>query len=379
MQTRWITLAAAATIALTQAGSAVAQDSSSSVNGVPKSLFGPADQAPTLVIPAMPAAQVNAQSAPPAVPAAACQDRSAQPFTPVMFGDFMGPVVNVFSDFKIAEGESPRPMDRVFFRYNYYNNLSPDRWKDPTLPVHNVNLDLYTFGMEKTFFDGAVSLGMRIPFHTLDAEGKDFHLAPDPVTGVVGPVPGGPGIDQTNWGNIVAVAKAVLWEDRPAGDILSAGVVASVPTASNVQIDPGISALMYFQPFTGFILTSGDLYVQGFTSMTLPIARPEAFVSFSDIGVGYYVWRDTSGSRLLSAVAPTLEMHYTAPIRQPDPTASLFGNFSDAVRIHNTVDFTLGTTFEFSNRATLGLGLAIPVTGQRPFDMEGLVQLNMMF
>jgi hypothetical protein len=377
MHTRWIPLAATALVALTQARAALAQDSKQSTSDVPISIFAPGgDLPPSHVIPAMPAAQATA---PAAAPAGDGHDSQGQPFTPVMFGDFIGPVANLFTDFKVAEGESPRPMDRVFFRYNYYNNINPTQWKDPTEPIHNVNLDLYTFGMEKTFFDGLMSLGIRIPFYTINAEGKDFHVGPDSVTGAASLLPGGPGLDQTSWGNIVAVAKAVLWEDRPAGSLLSAGVVASIPTASNQQLDPGISTLMYFQPFTGFIWTSGDLYVQGFSSMTLPVARPEAFVSFTDIGVGYYVWRDPTCSRLLSAVAPTLEVHYTAPIRQVDARANLFGDFVDNLQIHNTVDLTFGTTFEFANRATLGLGLAIPVTGQRPFDFEGQVQLNLLF
>src|SRR5205085_5484846 len=68
----------------------------------------------------------------------ACDDGQAVPFTPVMLGDFVGPVANLFTNFKIAEGESPRPMDRVFFKYNYYNNVNPTRWTDPTEPIHNV-------------------------------------------------------------------------------------------------------------------------------------------------------------------------------------------------------------------------------------------------
>ncbi len=372
MQIRWIPLAAAAVVVLSQVRTAPAQDSNPPLSDMPKSLTVPADLAPSQIIPALPAAQA-------ACPPANGHDSVAPPFIPVMFGDFIGPVANLFTDFKVAEGESPRPMDRVFFRYNYYNDISPSQWKDPTQPVHNVNLDLYTFGMEKTFFDGLMSLGVRIPFYTINAEGKDFHIGPDPATGAVGVVPGGPGFDNTSWGNIVAVAKAVLWEDKPTGDLLSGGVVVSVPTASNVQLDPGISALVYFQPFTGFILTSGDLYVQGFSSMTLPIARPEAFVSFTDIGIGYFVYRDATCSRLISSVAPTFEVHYTAPIRQADPTATLFGTFIDNIHISNTVDLTFGTTFEFRNRATLGLALVVPVTGQRPFDAEGQVQLNLLF
>src|SRR5262249_25806114 len=39
-----------------------------------------------------------------------------RPFTPVMLGDFVGFVTNQFGDTKIAESESPQPLDRVFYR-----------------------------------------------------------------------------------------------------------------------------------------------------------------------------------------------------------------------------------------------------------------------
>lgn len=372
MQTRWISLTAAALVALTQARSALGQDVNPPAGGQTKLLAPPVDLPPAHVVPAMPAAQASG-------PSVACPGCQPEPFTPLMLGDFVGPVANLFTNFKIAEGESPRPMDRLFFKYNYYNNINKWRWADPTEPIHNVKLDLYTFGAEKTFFDGVMSLGVRMPFYTMDAEGKDFHVGPDPLTGAVGLLPGGPGFTETNFGNLVAIAKAVLWEDRPAGSLLSAGVVVSFPTANDQKLDPGLSTLMYFQPFSGFILTSGDLFLQGFSSLTLPVARPESIIAFNDIGVGYYVYRDATGSRLISAVAPTLEMHYTAPIRRADPRANLFGDFVDDLRVHNTVDFTFGATLELKNRATLGLGLALPVTGLRPFDVEGLVQLNWMF
>jgi hypothetical protein len=40
---------------------------------------------------------------------------------------------------------------------------------------------------------------------------------------------------------------------------------------------------------------------------------------------------------------------------------------------------TFGATLELGTRATLGLGVSLPVTGPKPFDMEGLVQLNWLF
>src|SRR5262249_3023933 len=128
----------------------------------------------------------------------------------------------------------------------------------------------------------------------------------------------------------------------------------------------------------GFILNQGDLFVQGFSSVTLPVARAESIVLFNDLGVGYYAYRAGRGEGGLTAVAPTLELHIENPLRQADPNVEQFGTF-DGVKLHNVVDFTLGTTFEFASRATLGLGLVVPVTGPRPFDVEALAQLNYRF
>jgi hypothetical protein len=77
-------------------------------------------------------------------------------------------------------------------------------------------------------------------------------------------------------------------------------------------------------------------------------------------------------------VAPTLELHIADPLRQADPGVNDFGLF-DGLRLHNVVDFTFGSTFEFSNRATLGAGLVVPMTGPRPFDLEAIAQLNYRF
>jgi hypothetical protein len=295
-----------------------------------------------------------------------------------MLGDFVGPVANQFSDVKIAEGESPRPVDRVFYKFNYYNNLNKPRWADATEPIHNVELYRHVFGLEKTLFDQHLSLGLRVPFYTLDAEAKDFHLAPDPTTGALVPVPGGPGLDTTQFGNISAIAKVVLWEDRDTGDLISAGATLSFPTASSKLINPGSSLLLYVQPYAGFILNRGDLFFQGFTSITFPVAGVESIVLFTDLGVGYYVYRNNSDSSLLTAVAPTFEIHIADPLRTPDPNVAVFG-FFDTEKLHNVIDLTFGATFEFASRATLGAGLVVPVTGPKPFDVEALAQLNYRF
>ncbi len=299
-------------------------------------------------------------------------------FTPPMLGDFIGPVANRFSDVKIAEGESPRPEDRFYYNFNYFNNLEKTRWTNPVEPIHNVALFRHVFGFEKAFFDQSISLGLRVPFYTLDAEAKDFRMVPLP--GPLPPlvVPGGPGFTTTHFGNISAAAKVLLWEDRQTGSLLSGGAVVSFPTASSTKINPGQSVVSFAQPFAGFILKRGDFFVQGFSSVTLAIASVQSIVLFNDIGVGYFVYRDTSGSGLLTAIVPTFEVHVATPLRQVDPSLDLFG-ISEGLRVHNEVNLTFGTTFEFMHRATLGVGVVLPTTGPKPFDFEALAQLNYRF
>jgi hypothetical protein len=234
------------------------------------------------------------------------------PFTPFMLGDFIGPVANLFSDVKIAEGESPRPTDRIFYRFNYYNNIDQSDARDRRNSFHNVNLYQSVFGMEKTFFDQKVSLGLRVPFYTMSADGKDFI-----VTDATGAptIQHGDSFTATEFGNLAAVVKAVLWEDRETGSLLSGGATPSFPTASSRRLNLGQSILAYAQPYAGFIVQRGDFFVQGFSSITLPLARAESIVLFNDIGVGYYLYRDRSGAGLLRGIAPTAEVHVATPLR----------------------------------------------------------------
>ncbi len=261
-------------------------------------------------------------------PNTACDGASDQ-FTPFMLGDFGRIVANLASDIKIAEGESPRPVDRVFYKFNYYNNIDHDRFDRPTSDFNHVDLYRNVFGFEKTVMDGRVSLGRRVPVNTLTSEGKGFVLNPVPGVAVA---PGDAGGDTTEFGNVTAVAKAILWENRDRGALLSAGATLTFPTATSKKIEPGPSTLMYMQPYGAFLLTNGDFFVQGFSSITLPVASAESIILFNDVGVGYFVYRSRGG--FITSVAPTVEVHVITPIRQPSSVTE-FG-FIDDLRLNDT-------------------------------------------
>ena len=165
--------------------------------------------------------------------------------------------------------------------------------------------------------------------------------------------------------------------DRHTGDLISAGVTLSLPTASSLLVNPSQSLLLYVQPYGAFIYNSGDLFFQGFMSITAPLLHSESIVLFTDVGVGYWWYRNPE-ARLLTALVPTFEIHIANPLRQPDSAVETIG-ILDTLRLNNVLDLTVGTTLEFGRRTTLGLGLVVPVTGPRPFDVELLAQLNYRF
>jgi hypothetical protein len=301
---------------------------------------------------------------------------AALPFVPFMLGDYAGFVASGFSDLKIAEGESPRPMDRVFYKFNFYDNLNKAQFADPSQPIHSVELYRQVIGLEKTVFDSRFSLGLRLPFNTLQADAKEFVVTPTLLGDRIGP--GGPGFSSTQFGNVSAIAKAVLWEDHASGSLISGGATISFPTATSRLLAPGVSTVTYLQPYAGFLLQNGNAFVQGFASILLPIVRTEATMLFLDAGAGYVLYRNASARGWLTAVAPTVELHLADPLRQADGAVRTFGTF-DTLQLHNDLNLTLGATFELCHRTTLGLGLVIPLTGPKPFDLEALAQLNYRF
>ena len=72
----------------------------------------------------------------------------------------MQPLAASYSAFKVAENESPLPMDRLFVTYNFYGRV---------LGTQDIHRE--TVGVEKTIFGDRASLGLRLPFFQIDRDG----------------------------------------------------------------------------------------------------------------------------------------------------------------------------------------------------------------
>jgi len=272
------------------------------------------------------------------------------------------------SGFKIADDDSPCPQDRVFFTYNYFDNLSGAGGFTPksTVPLgnnsqtivdvpgvaaaaRNTDLNRELFGVEKTFLGGDASVELRVPFFQATGDGS---------------------VAASDFGDLTAIIKFALLHDASMGYCLSGGLAVTVPTGPSIVTIDGTIHDVLFQPFVAGLWSRGDFFVQGFTSLVVPTDARDVTLLFNDVGMGYTVYH---GSRdgYISYVAPALEVHVTSPLDH-------FGS-SYPISISDIVDLTPGVYIGVGQRSVLSLGMAIPVTGPRPFNLETLVQLNYRF
>jgi hypothetical protein len=236
---------------------------------------------------------------------------------------------------KIAENGSVRPQDRVFGTYNYYHNV---------LGIADVHREVV--GLEKTFLNGNASIEVRAPFYQSIADS---------------------GRNQAAFDDLTAIFKYAIINRDTA--VLSLGIAVTVPTGPSYQPLVGDSRdITYLQPFVGAYAAKGNWYVHGFSSYLYPTDTVAPVVWFNDLGVGYYWARN---GRFLTAIVPTAEVHVTTPMNHRSE--------SDPERRRDTVDLTGGAHFYFGNRTSIGVAVGTPVTGPRPFSVEGLLNFNVRY
>ena len=274
-------------------------------------------------------------------------------FTPTMFGDF-GPTLRFGSAAltpyisKIADDSSPRPLDRVYVNFNYYNNLGQVPPAGPAISGY-----VETIGFEKTFWDGNASIGMRLPFLQLV----------------------GTGFNNSSVGDLSLSAKYAFINERDT--VLSAGLSITVPTGPCATLPSGNTINpVFFQPFVGLLLNSDGAFLHGFSSIMIPTDSRDVTLWFNDIGVGYWLYRDCTNTRIISAITPTFEVHVNTPLNNRYPGAA---NNPNVVPFADDVNLTMGATFFLGDTATLGGAYCLPVTGPRPFCGEVILQFNLRF
>jgi hypothetical protein len=263
--------------------------------------------------------------------------------------------------FKIADNMSPRPQDRFFFTFDYFNDLNGDVNRRLGNQVSNLQAYRYLFGFEKTFLDGNASIGIRMPLNTLTATSQV-------------PALGG---TSTAVGNLTVFSKFILWQDPSQQNLISSGVAITVPNGpSRFAGSPATAGFhdSQIQPFIGYIFQQGRFYVQGFEAVDVPFNGNDVTMLYNDVGIGYFLYRSADPNAFLTGIVPTFETHVNVPLNHQGAL-----RINDPAGTPNVVDLTLGTSLVFGRRAILTAAFIDPVTGPKPFDFEVVGLLNIFF
>lgn len=297
---------------------------------------------------------------------------------------------------KVAENESPIPQDRVFATYsNYYRMAVPVVGQANTITTQNgnvvppgsfgfpqsfndilvspVNGNLLITGIEKTVLDGRASVGVRVPFYF---NSQSFSSTPNPAAlnsiagpgNVTGQVVGiSDGLGGSAIGDMSFLFKYALFRNEETGNLLTTGLAVTVPTGRvTAPPDAALPDDVLLQPFVGYVLALDRFYVHAFHSVLVPTNSADVTLLANDVGFGYrLVERETA--RGTFALIPTIEAHVTTPLTHRDGTGAFFAN--DMVVLTGGSHFVIGP-------GVLTLGVATPVTGPRPFQVESQVRLN---
>jgi hypothetical protein len=276
-----------------------------------------------------------------------------------LIGRSVAAIVPAVRHFKISDNQYPRPVDRVWVSFNYYDGVNSGLNSELGAPIKNMQVYNEIFGIEKTCLNQQASVGFRIPVNTLTIIGS----SPD-LSGT-----------HTSTGNFSSFFKYVLWQDKQ-GDLISGGVDLTFPTGpttfAGYPTHQGINAFE-LQPFLGYIYPRDRFYLQGYTSIAVPTDRNLATMYYFDIALGYFVYRSQNPRAWISAIIPAFETHLNIPLNWAGFNPRFLGSTPDVV------DLTWGLNVGLASRAMLTAAYIHPVTGPAPFDGEFTLLLNIFF
>ena len=280
---------------------------------------------------------------------------------------------------KISENNSPIPRHRLYFTYNYFNDV----------PAGLNDVNRYTFGFEKPFYDDVMSIDVRFPFAGT--------LAADQITGQ-------PSARGTEFGNINATLKAILLNGQ--NWMLSGGLGVAMPTGSDstVSLADGTQILsienesVHLIPFVAWLHTNNRAFFQTFVQLDLDAngnsingdvfggALPEigtlndASLFMLDASFGYWAYQNPS-ARGITSIAPVAELHYTSTLSDAD---RIVANGFDITSLSNRTDvlnLTLGAHIGVGPRMVITPAMVIPLRedDDKQFDYEAAVQANVYY
>jgi hypothetical protein len=258
------------------------------------------------------------------------------------------PLAGRYNGVSVVDWNSPTPRDQVFLGYNFYSNVGASL--NPGLG----GSDLYRQmgGFEKVLGTNG-SIGIRLPF-----------------VQQYGPL----GLSSQQVGDLTVILKYAAYYNRETGNVLTGGLAITAPTGGGSAIlADGTTAphSWLLQPWGGFVYNVNNRgYVQGISNIITPTDSRDPTLWGNSLGVGYWLYRATSRSNLLTSITPIAEVHVRTPLNHRDPNGDVF--FMDQVNV------TTGAHFRF-HRAIFSSAVVVPLVGPKPFNIEAIGYMSYWF
>jgi len=298
---------------------------------------------------------------------------------------------------KLVENSSPIPRDRVYFNYSYFKgaNITPGR----------ADVNRFTPGFEKTFFDQWTSIEIRTPFAGTLSNVQTVD------SGACG------GLSEyrdIEFGNMSVIFKSFLMQRDTWG--ISAGMQVLLPTAESVYVNGTTQTgqplnLVYVEnqsvhtmPFVGSVWSPNERWFnQAMLEMDIDSNGSPAYVNstldanvsgsqmasagrvlyptfmYLSFSTGYWVY--TSRGPGLTGFSPIMEVHVNQAMNQFQPINAYGYSLGNDQGILSVTNGLIGCNLEWNRRSTVTFAYVTPLGGglDRFFDGELRAFVNWRF
>ena len=297
---------------------------------------------------------------------------------------------------KMVENSSPIPRDRVYFNYSYFHNanITPNR----------ADINRFTPGFEKTFFEGWTSIEVRTPFAGTLSNVQE-------VSGGAGAVSEYRAVE---FGNMSVIFKSFLVQRDTWG--LTGGMQVLLPTAQSTFIN-GTNQLgqqtqfiyvenqsVHTLPFFGAIWAPSDRWFnQALIQVDVDTNGSPAYVNknlqsgiaekqlasagrvlyptflYASFGTGY--WLHKSDGSGLTGFSPVLEVHVNQGLTAFQPIQAYGYTLGRNLGVVSVTNGLVGCNLEWNKRSTVTFAYVTPLGGgvDRFFDGEFRAFVNWRF
>ena len=279
-------------------------------------------------------------------------------------------VIPSIRDIKISEDQSPRPQDRVYFTFNYFQGVNDQVNTRLQAPIGYTQVFRYIAGFEKTFLDGQGSIGIRVPLDSVTANtrlvarigqfwrhqhGRRGHEHLRQIRLARKPRDRKPALrraSQSRRRPARADSRALIRSPprRTAPASSRSWATSTTPADSTSTVSPSWTSRRPATTPSCSTTISGSA-----TSSAGPIPMPCL-------------------RRCISMIAPTFEVHVTDPLNHRNPYS-----LRDPAGMTDIVNLTYGINIGIFERTLITFGVVTPVTSPKPFDFEAMAFVNYFF